>query len=104
MTARQQSMDTLRVIGLVAITGVLVFLGVVSVVNRLYFELATDGGVELVTGQPVQAAERLEGSTGTVAAEWLVRARQGASVTVRLLSENAGHDQETQTVSKGASR
>jgi len=45
MTARQQGIDTLRVIGLVAVTGVLVFLGVVSVVNRLHFEIATDGAV-----------------------------------------------------------
>jgi PAS domain S-box-containing protein len=45
MTARQQSIDTLRVISLVALTGALVFLGVVSVVNRLYFEVATDGAV-----------------------------------------------------------
>ena len=35
MTARQQSIDTIRVIGLVAVVGALVFLGVVSVVNRL---------------------------------------------------------------------
>jgi len=34
-----------RVIGLVALIGVLVFLGVVSVVNRLHFEVATDGVV-----------------------------------------------------------
>jgi len=43
MTAQQQGKETLRVIGLVAVTGVLVFLGVVSVVNRLHFEVATDG-------------------------------------------------------------
>ena len=45
MTARQQSIDTIRVIGLVALVGALVFLGVVSVVNRLNFEVATDGVV-----------------------------------------------------------
>jgi PAS domain S-box-containing protein len=62
MTAQQQRNDALRLIGLVALTGVLVFLGVVSVVNRLHFEEPTDG-VEWVVrdGALVVAAVAPEG-------------------------------------------
>jgi hypothetical protein len=67
-------------------------------------ELVTGDGVELVTGQRVRSGERLDGHTGTLRGEWLVRARPGAAVTVRAASENAGGDEKTETVSKGASR
>ena len=43
MTIQQQRIDILRLIGLVSLTGALVFLGVVSVVNRLHFEEPIDG-------------------------------------------------------------
>ena len=43
MTAQQQRIDTLRLIALIALTGFMVFLGVVSVVNRLHFEERVDG-------------------------------------------------------------
>ena len=45
MTTQQQRIDTLKLISLVAFTGFLVFLGVVSVVNRLHFEEPIDGVV-----------------------------------------------------------
>lgn len=65
-------------------------------------ELATGDGVELVTGYPFATAERLEGSTGTVEGTWLVRAEPGAEITVRVRSDNAGRDEKTTTVRKGA--
>jgi hypothetical protein len=61
-------------------------------------ELVTGGGVELVTGYPAVTSERLEGSTGTLEGSWLVRAAPGATITVRVLSDNAGRDQESTTV------
>ncbi len=62
MTARQQRVDTLRLIGLVALTGVLVFLGVVSVVNRLHFEEPIDGVVwEIDDGARVAAKIEADG-------------------------------------------
>jgi len=57
MTAQQQRVDTLRLIGLVALTGALVFLGVVSVVNRLHFEEPVDGVVWKVSDGAMLAAE-----------------------------------------------
>lgn len=66
-------------------------------------ELATGDGVELVTGYPFATADRLEGTTGTVEGEWLVRARPGARITVAVKSDHAGGDTETTTVGKGAS-
>jgi hypothetical protein len=61
-------------------------------------ELATGDGVELVTGYPAVTSERLAGSTGTLEGTWLVRAAPGATVTVRVRSDNAGRDQESTTV------
>ena len=61
-------------------------------------ELATGGGVELVTGYPVVTSERLAGSTGTLEGTWLVRAATGATVTVRVRSDNAGRDEKSVTV------
>lgn len=65
-------------------------------------ELVTGDGVELVTGYPAVTAERLEGSTGTLEGAWLVRAAPGATITVRVLSDNAGRDEATTTLRKGA--
>jgi hypothetical protein len=67
-------------------------------------ELVTGDGVELVTGQPVKTGEPLDGQTGTLKGEWLVRVRSGATVTVRAVSENAGRDEKSLTVGKGGSR
>jgi hypothetical protein len=65
-------------------------------------ELSTGDGVELVTGYPAVTSERLEGSTGTLEGTWLVRAAPGATITVRVRSDNAGRDEKSTTVRKGA--
>ncbi len=57
MTAQQQRIDALRLIGLVTLTGVLVFLGVVSIVNRLHFEEPIDGVVWEVDDGAMRAAK-----------------------------------------------
>lgn len=64
--------------------------------------LKTGDGVEMVTGYPSATADRLEGTTGTLTGEWLVRARPGAKIVVELTTDNAGRDQKTTTVGKGA--
>ena len=53
-------------------------------------EVELPDGATLVTGQRWAAAERLAGSSGTIAASWLIRAESGARVTVRLTSQSAG--------------
>jgi len=63
--------------------------------------LRTGKDVKLVTGYPFAAAERLEGTTGSLAGEWLVRAEPGAKIVVDLTTDNAGRDQKTATVGKG---
>lgn len=63
--------------------------------------LKTGREVELVTGYPAHAAERLEGTTGSLTGEWLVRAEPGTKIVVDLTSDNAGRDQKTATVGKG---
>jgi len=68
-------------------------------------ELVTGDGVELVTGQPAVTSERLEGTSGTIEGTWLVRVPEkgpGPEITVRVTSDNAGSDQMTTTVRKGA--
>ena len=57
MTIQQQRIDILRLIGLVSLTGALVFLGVVSVVNRLHFEEPIDGVVWDVGDEAMLASE-----------------------------------------------
>ena len=57
--------------------------------------LQTGNGVEIVTGYPMVKAERLEGTSGTVKGEWLVRAKKGTTITIDVLTENAGNDRET---------
>jgi Zinc carboxypeptidase len=64
--------------------------------------LQTGKGVEMVTGQPSAVSERLEGTTGSLTGEWLVRAEPGAKIVVDLITDNAGRDQKTVTVRKGA--
>lgn len=65
-------------------------------------EIETGNGIELITGRPAVASERLEGTAGTLEGEWLVRADRGARIVVRATSDNAGRDQKTATVGKGA--
>ena len=64
--------------------------------------LQTGKGVELVTGYPAVVSERLEGTTGTLTGEWLVRAASGAKIVVDLATDGAGRDQKSTTVGKGA--
>ena len=64
--------------------------------------LKTGDGVEMVTGYPSVTADRLEGTTGTLMGEWLVRARPGAKIVIDLTTDSAGRDQKTTTVGKGA--
>jgi hypothetical protein len=64
--------------------------------------LQTGQGVELVNGYNFATSERLDGTTGTLTGEWLVRARPGARVVVDVTTDNAGHDQKTTPVGKGA--
>jgi hypothetical protein len=66
--------------------------------------LQTGAGVALVTGLPFVTAERLEGTNGTLRAEWLVRAEPGARIVVDLTSDHAGSAQKSITVGKGAAR
>ena len=67
---------------------------------RLVLELGK--GVELVTGYPAVTAERLEGTSGTLAGEWLVKATPGTKIVVDLVTDNAGRDQKSAPVGKGA--
>lgn len=64
--------------------------------------LRTGKDVELVTGYPFAVSNRLEGTTGSLTGEWLVRAEPGSKIVVDLTSDNAGRDQKTVTVGKGA--
>jgi hypothetical protein len=67
-------------------------------------QLETGNGVELVTGYPRVTAERLEGQTGTIRGEWLIRAEPGATVSVRVLSDTGGNHQMSRTVVRGGAR
>lgn len=64
--------------------------------------LETGQGVELITGLPAVASERLDGTAGRIEAEWLVRAEPGTRIVVRAISDNAGRDEKTITLGKGA--
>jgi hypothetical protein len=64
--------------------------------------LQTGHGVDLVDGYNFAVAERLEGTTGTFSGEWLVKAKPGAKIVVDVATDNAGRDQKTTTVGKGA--
>jgi hypothetical protein len=65
-------------------------------------EIETGKGLELITGRPAVTAERLEGTSGTLAGEWLLRAEPGTGIAVRVTSDNAGSDRKTITLGKGA--
>jgi hypothetical protein len=67
-------------------------------------QLETGNGVELVTGYPRVTAERLEGQTGTIRGEWLIRAEPGATVSVRVLSDTGGNHQLSREVVRGGAR
>lgn len=43
MTAKQQSLDTIKLVGILSLTGFLVFLGAISLVNQVNFQEPTDG-------------------------------------------------------------
>jgi hypothetical protein len=59
------------------------------------FEMTPGEGVELVTGPRWLTSERLQGETGTLNGEWLVRVSgKGRRVKVEVFSDNAGHDIE----------
>jgi hypothetical protein len=68
----------------------------------VHLSLQTGKGVELVTGYPAVTADRLEGTTGTLTGEWLVKAEPGAEIAVDVNTDNAGSDRETTNVRKGA--
>jgi hypothetical protein len=63
-------------------------------------EIETGKEVAVVTGQPAVVSERLEGTSGTLAGEWLVRAEPGTRISVQVLTENAGRDRKTLTLGK----
>jgi hypothetical protein len=64
--------------------------------------LRTGKDVQMVTGYPFATSDRLDGTTGTVTGEWLVRADPGAKIVVDVTTENAGRDQKIATAGKGA--
>jgi hypothetical protein len=65
-------------------------------------EIETGPGIELITGRPAVAAERLDGTSGTIQGEWLVKAEPGTPISVQVTTDNAGRDRKTLTVGKGA--
>ncbi len=67
-------------------------------------ELADAKGVVLVTGSRAVTEPSLAGRTGTMRASWLIKADKGATITVRLSSDNAGRDEKTAVLGKGTSR
>jgi hypothetical protein len=70
-------------------------------------EIETGHGIEvtdLIAGRPAVTAERLEGTSGTLEGEWLVRAEPGTRVTVRVTTDNAGRDRKTVDLGKAAGK
>lgn len=63
--------------------------------------LETGKGIELVTGYPAATSDRLEGTSGTLSGEWLVKAKPGSKIVVDLTTDNAGHDQKSIVPSTG---
>lgn len=68
---------------------------------RLELQTGKASRVERITGPAVVTAERLDGVTGTLQAEWLVRAPQGAEITVEALTQNAGRARKSVQLGKG---
>ncbi|MDX1632095.1 MAG: hypothetical protein R3234_09550, partial [Thermoanaerobaculia bacterium] len=62
--------------------------------------LDTGNDVELVTGYPTVSGDRLEGRE-TLEGEWLVRGKEGSSVTMEVVSDASGTDRETITLQEG---
>jgi Zinc carboxypeptidase len=67
-------------------------------------EIHTGGGVTLVTNHVAVVAERLDGRTGTLEAQWLVRAEPGAKIEVAALSDNAGRAGKSLVAGKGGAK
>jgi hypothetical protein len=63
-------------------------------------EIETGKGIELVTGRSTVTSERLEGTSGTLEGEWLVRAEPGTRISVQVLTDNAGRDEKSLTLGK----
>jgi len=57
-------------------------------------ELELPAGASLVSGVRWVASERLEGATGTLKGEWLVRAKKGERLGLLVFSNNAGKDRK----------
>ncbi|HEY0783931.1 MAG TPA: M14 family zinc carboxypeptidase, partial [Thermoanaerobaculia bacterium] len=67
-------------------------------------EIHTGNGVTLVTNHVAVASERLDGRTGTLEGQWLVRAEPGTSIEVELFSDNAGHAVKSVVAGKGGAK
>lgn len=67
-------------------------------------EILPGRGAELVTGHAAVTAERLAGSSGTLEGTWLVRASPGTEIAVEVVTDTAGSDRKTHTISRGGSR
>jgi hypothetical protein len=67
-------------------------------------EIETGKGIDLVVGRPAVTVERLEGTSGTLEGEWLVRAEPGTRVAVRVTTDNAGRDRKTADLGKTAGK
>jgi hypothetical protein len=68
---------------------------------RLELQTGNARDVERITGPAMVTAERLDGVTGTLQAEWLVRAPKGSEITVEALTQNAGRDRRSVQLGKG---
>lgn len=64
-------------------------------------KLMTGDGVELATGTDAVTAERLDGMTGTLEGEWLVRAPRGANIAVEASAPHVGSVRRSIQVGKG---
>lgn len=62
-------------------------------------EIATEAGVTLVNSAPWATTDRIAEDAFSV--EWLVRARDGSSATIELITENAGSDQTSVRFQEG---
>lgn len=67
-------------------------------------QIETGKGVDLVTGHRGVVTERLDGTSGTLEAEWLVRAEPGTRITVRVITENAGRGVKTVELEKAVGK
>ena len=66
-------------------------------------EMTPSEGVEIVTGPRWLTSEGLDGETGTLEGEWLVRVSgKNRQVTVEVFSDNAGHDLATISIEAGS--